>query len=173
MSFLNREKCLQCLIILSKKGFWKAEEAIKFYTRLLMLQDKNLRELLIKHIIYLIKKHDNLGRNSSIHRLLVEFFQKVIAEGEDELTKRVVRILVTLYNKRIWKDTKTINVLGNSCMATYQKTVKLGCMFFVETTEKVEEELDSSDDEVSEEEYETTLYKVSFLSKFHFNRFLE
>jgi len=37
MTFLNREKCLQCLIILSKKGFWKAEEAIKFYTRLLML----------------------------------------------------------------------------------------------------------------------------------------
>jgi hypothetical protein len=162
MSFLNREKCLQSLIILSKKGFWKVEEAIKFYTRLLMLQDKNLRELIHKHIIYLIKKHDFQGRNSSIHRTLVEFFQKVIIEGEDDLVKRVIKILITLYNKRIWKDTKTINVIGNACMGTYAGAVKLAGMFFVETTEKVEEELDSSEDEISEDEYETNLYKVSF-----------
>jgi len=162
MSFLNREKCLQSLIILSKKGFWKAEEAIKFYTRLLMLQDKNLRELINKHIIYLIKKHDFQGRNSSIHRNLVNFFMQVINEGEDDLVKRVIRILISLYNKRIWKDTKTINVIGGACMGTYSKAVKLAGLFFIETTEKVEEELDSSESEISEDDYESNLYKVSF-----------
>lgn len=161
MTFLNREKCLQTLIILSKKGFFQVEEAIKFYTRLLMLQDKNLRELIHKHIIYLIKKHDFQGKNSSIHRTLIAYFQKVINEGEDDLVKRVIRILVSLYNKRIWKDTKTINVIAGSCMGTYSKAVKLATLFFIETTEKVEEELDSSEDEESEDEYESNLYKVS------------
>jgi hypothetical protein len=75
--------------------------------------------------------------------------------------KRVVRILISLYNKRIWKDTKTINVIGGACMGTYNKAVKLASLFFIDTTEKVEEELDSSEEEESEDEYESNLYKVS------------
>jgi hypothetical protein len=81
-------------------------------------------------------------------------------EGEDDLVKRVVKILISLYNKRIWKDTKTINVIGSACSGTYAKAVKLAGLFFIETTEKVEEELDSSEDEESADEYESNLYKV-------------
>lgn len=101
-----------------------------------------------------------MGKNSGIHRELLQYFQKVILEGEDDLIKRTVKILVSLYTKNVWKDTKTINVISSACMGTYDKSVKLACMFFVDTTEKVEEELNSSSEEEDEDDYEKNLQKV-------------
>jgi protein SDA1 len=161
MHFLNRQKALQSLIILSKKGFWKCEEAVKFYGKLLLLEDKNLRELVSKHIVALIKKHDYQGKNSSIHRHLTDFFQKMITEGEDNLGKRLLRIMIRLYTKKIWRDNKMVNIIGNACLSTYHKTSKLACMFFMETTEKIDEELDSSESEEDDDDYVTNFYKVN------------
>lgn len=162
MHFLNRHKALQSLIILSKKKFWKTEEAIKFYTKLLLLEDKGMRELISKHIVYLIRKNDQSGKNSSIHRNLTGFFAKTIETGEDDLVRRVVKILIALYNKNIWRDKKTINIIGNATLAKDQKTVKLACQFFIATTELDDEDLDSSESESSEDDYMSNFYKVNF-----------
>lgn len=160
---MNRQKSLQSLIILSKKGFWKCEEAIRFYTKLLLLEDKNLRQLVSKHIVYLVRKNDHSGKNSSIHRNLTNFFAKTIESGEEDLVRRVVKILVSLYKKKIWRDKKTINILGNATMAKGDKSVKIACRFFIETTELDDDDLDTSESESSDDDYMSNFYKVKFL----------
>ena len=171
MHYLNRHKALQSLIILSKKGFWKCDDAIKFYTKLLNLEDKNLRELVAKHIIFLIKKHDRGGKVSVIHRTLTEHFSKCIKEGDDELGKRVVKIMMKLYAKKIWRDNKSINILAEAALGSYHKTVKLACIFFVETTERFDEELDSTDEEFEQEDYMGLIHKVRKTICSSFSRF--
>lgn len=168
MHFINRQKCLQSLIILSKKGYWKCEEAIKYYTKLLLLEDKNLRELTSKHIVYLIRNNDHSGKSSSIHRELTNFFGKCIEEGEDELIKRVIKIMIALYKKKIWRDKKSINVIGNGTMSKGDSACKAACLFFIETTELDDEDLDSSDSESSEDEYKSNFYKVIKCIIFYF-----
>lgn len=162
MHFLNRQKALQALTILSKKGYWKCEESIKFYTKLLVLEDKNLRELVSKHIIYLVRKNDQSGKNSNIHRLLTNFFAKTIETGEDDLVRRVVKILISLYNKKIWRDKKSINIIGGATLAKGQKCVRIASKFFIETTELDDEDLDSSDSESSDDDYMSNFYKVRY-----------
>lgn len=164
MHFLNRQKTLQALTILSKKGFWKCEEAIKFYTKLLLLEDKNLRELAAKHIIYLIRKNDQAGKNSSIHRMLTNFFAKTIETGEDDLVRRVVKIMISLYNKKIWRDKKSINIIAGATLVKGEKCVRIACKFFIETTELDDEDLDSSDSDSSDDDYLSNFYKVIFIS---------
>lgn len=43
MNYFNRKKALTTLIIISKKGFWKPFESVKFFANILLLEDREMR----------------------------------------------------------------------------------------------------------------------------------
>ena len=121
MHYFNRKKALSTLIIISKKGFWKPFESVKFFSNILLLEDRDLRKQAADHIFAVIKKHDHQGKSSLIHRELTDFFQECISEGKDELAKRMVRIIALLYRRMIWKDKKSMNIIANAALHNYHK----------------------------------------------------
>jgi len=58
MNGFNRKRTLMALVIISKKGFWKSFESVKFFSQVLLVKDKELRAIASSHIVSIIKKCD-------------------------------------------------------------------------------------------------------------------
>lgn len=162
MHYFNRKKTLQALVIISKKGFWKPLESIKFFSQILLLEDKILRQTSADHMYSVIKKNDMGGRNSSLHKQLADYFQECISEGEDELAKRMLKIMVQLFEKGVWRDKRIVNIMASGALHTFNKVVNISCQFLIETT-KADDDLESSSSE--EDLYMNSIYNNKHTKK--------
>ena len=70
----------------------------------------------------------------------------IILKTSDNVAKRTVLIMKTLYKKNIWMDGKTINTIALGCFNPFYKVKLISCFFLIETTEAQEEESSSEDD---------------------------
>ena len=166
MNYHNREKAIQSLIIISKKGFWKTLDAVKYFSTLLLLHDKSLRSLVEKHILEIIRKNDNQGKSSELHKSLLGYFRECLEVGKDDLGFRVLKITVKLYNRKIWDDNKVINLIAQGCTHTDQKIVNISCFFLIQTNDELEQELESDDEDANgEEDYKTKKARNKYVKK--------
>lgn len=165
MNFHNREKAIQSLIIISKKGFWNPLDAVKYFSTLLLLEDKSLRSLCERHIFSIIRKSDQGGKTSVLHKGLLDYIRVCMNVGKDELAARMIKIAVDLYNKKIWTDNKVVNLISEGCSHSYEKIVNISCYFLIQTTEQLEQELKSEDEEESEDDMAELKAKNKYMKK--------
>lgn len=113
--------------------------------KLFEIKNKELRKIMISHIINDIKRinahHKNVAINKQIQNLIFE----IIKINQDNSAKRALHIMIQLYKKNIWNDSKTVNIIALGCFNPYYKVRLISCHFLIETTEILDEE--SSDEE--------------------------
>ena len=100
---------------------------------------------MISHIINDIKRINAHHKNSSINKQIQNLIFEIIKNNQDNSAKRALHIMIQLYKKNIWNDSKTVNIISLGCLNPYYKVKLIACNFLIETTENIDEE--SSDEE--------------------------
>ena len=113
--------------------------------KLFQIKNKELRKIMISHIINDIKRINAHHKNSSINKQIQNLIFEIIKNNQDNSAKRALHIMIQLYKKNIWNDSKTVNIISLGCLNPYYKVKLIACNFLIETTENIDEE--SSDEE--------------------------
>ena len=138
------------LSIMCKSGILSLLEVIPLFFNLMRCQDKILRKRLTDYIISSLTKVNEKHKNVNINKNIQNFCEKLLEDSNKKLARKTLNIIVNLYQKKIWNDSRTINMLAN--IAVNAKDIKISsaaCKFFL--SEYDAEQGDSSDEEDLEE----------------------
>lgn len=109
----NRLSMCRALILMRNKNLLEPTDLLPLFFRLLHCQDQKLRKYLETHIIADIKSVNSKHKNMKVNTVLQNFMYGMIKDGNVKATKMSLNIMIELYRKNIWNDTKTVNVLAN------------------------------------------------------------
>lgn len=132
------------MILLRNKGLLEPTTLLSLFFDLLRCQDKALREFLQTHIIADIKNINSKHKNSKVNTALQNFMFTALKDTNTRAAKMSTDIMIDLYNKNIWNDAKTVNVLATGCSSKITK-VMVACLKFFLGTDPEEKGSDDSD----------------------------
>ena len=138
------------LSIMCKSGILSSLEVIPLFFNLMRCQDKILRKRLTDYIISSLTKINEKHKNININKSIQNFCEKLLEDPNKKLARKTLNIIVNLYQKRIWNDSRTINMMAN--IAVNIKDIKISsaaCQFFLSEYNK--DKTESSDEEDLEE----------------------
>ena len=141
---------VNCLSIMCKNGILSPLEVIPLFFNLMRCQDKILRKRLTDYILSALTKINEKHKNVNINKNIQNFCEKLLTDPNQKLARKTLNIIVQLYQKKVWNDTRTINIMANIAVNT--KCIKMSsaaCQFFL--SEYNTEKADSSDEEDLEE----------------------
>lgn len=141
-----RRALVRTLALLRARGAADAKDVIPLFFRLLQCEDKTLRRMLRGHILGDVKRMQTSGDAGK--RSLQAFLYGMVAEPNEVLVKRSLMVLIDLFRRRIWRDDKTVNVIG-SCIFHDKSSVSLiSAKFLLDSESKRSaEDSENSDDE--------------------------
>ncbi|XP_050472535.1 protein SDA1 homolog isoform X1 [Bombus huntii] len=138
----------KALIQLRNKSLLEPTVLLSLFFELLRCQDKNLRQFLQTHIIADIKNVNAKQKNAKINTTLQNFMFSMLKDSNVRSAKMSTDIMIELYNKNIWNDAKTVNVLATGCFVKATKVMVACLKFFLGTgIEEQENEESDSDSE--------------------------
>ncbi|KAJ3388600.1 Protein SDA1 [Lobulomyces angularis] len=142
-----RRSLVQALILLRNKDLIQTEKLLSLFFTLFRCQDKMLRALLHSHIVTDIKNMNAKAKNNKLNKTFQNFMYTMLKDTNEIAARKSLEVMIELYKKNIWNDSKTVNVIAEACFSENIKVVAIAVHFFLGTNdeEKVEEEDDSVD----------------------------
>ncbi|XP_018313164.1 protein SDA1 homolog [Mycetomoellerius zeteki] len=143
----------KALIQLRNKSLLEPTALLSLFFELLRCQDKILRQFLQTHIVTDIKNINAKHKNAKVNTVLQNFMFSILKDPNVRAAKMSVDIMIELYNKNVWNDVKTVNVIATGCFSKITKVMVASLKFFLGTHSEEKESDDSdSDDEPSMKE---------------------
>ncbi|XP_055639043.1 protein SDA1 homolog [Toxorhynchites rutilus septentrionalis] len=144
-----RNTFCRALILLRNKNLISPLDLLELFFELLRCPDKALRTFLEGHIITDIKNMNAKHKDMKLNSTLQNFMYTMLKDANPKAAKMSIDIMIELYKKRIWDDTKTVNVIASvGCFSKVTKVMVAALKFFLGTDEENEKESDDSDKEV-------------------------
>lgn len=139
----------KCLILLRNKNFITSFDLLELFFQLLRCQDKHLREFIKTQIITDIKNLNMKNKNMKSNSILQNFIYSMLKDTNPKTSKLSIDVLVELYHKNIWNDSKTVNTIADvGCFSKVTKVMVASLKFFLGRDENEKEENSDSDDDV-------------------------
>ena len=104
---------------------------------LFSVEDKELRNLISRHIISDMKRMNKHAKNHAINKTIKNLMFEILKQNSDSIAKRCLLIMIELYKSNIWNDEKTVNIIANGCFNDNHKLVLASCRFLIETTQNL------------------------------------
>lgn len=143
-----RHKMVICLILLRSKNLLPPIKSITLFMKLFQIKHKEMRKIMISHIINDIKRINVHHKNQAINKQIQNLVFEILKNNADNSAKRSIHIMIQLYKKNIWNDSKTVNIIASGCLNPYYKVKLISCNFLIETTELYMESSDEEDDNI-------------------------
>ncbi|CAO3647454.1 unnamed protein product [Cunninghamella blakesleeana] len=148
-----RKNLVQSLILLRNRAILDNTKLLPLFFTLFKCKDKALRELLYNHIVNDIKNANSKAKNNKLNKTLQSFMFTILESAKTGNTdenaiaaKKSVDICIELYNKNIWNDSKTVNVIAEACFSPVTKISVTAIKFFLNTNEDKDESSDEDED---------------------------
>ncbi|XP_069566907.1 protein SDA1 homolog [Brachyistius frenatus] len=138
----------KALILLRNKQLIDPTGLLELFFELLRCHDKLLRKTLYTHIVADIKNINAKHKNNKVNTTLQNFMYTMLRDSNPIAAKISLDVMVELYNRNIWNDAKTVNVITTGCFSKVTKVVVAGLKFFLG---KDEDEKNGSDSESENE----------------------
>jgi protein SDA1 len=135
-----RAKLLQALILLRNRGLLDPLVLLKLSFKLISITDKALRVNLRDYIVQDIKMINHDKNNEKLNRRVQAYLFGVVAEDGGVTARKTVEILSELYRRRIWTDSRTVNVIGSACASPATRVMVAGINFFLGIEAKMDED---------------------------------
>lgn len=103
---------LKAIILLRNRRQLSAEVAFPFFIRLLRCQDKGLRVLAFRHMLADIKAANRKHHNEQLNRMTQNMLFSAVADANELAARKSLAILVELWRRHVWRDSRTISVIG-------------------------------------------------------------
>lgn len=161
-----RNSFCRALILLRNKNLISPLDLLELFFQLLRCPDKSLRKFLENHIITDIKNMNSKQKDMKLNATLQNFMYSMIKDSNPKAAKMSLDIMVELYKKNIWNDSKTVNVIGTvGCFSKVTKVMVASLKFFLGTDEEEEESGSESDDNTPDLKAAMMANKVSKKTK--------
>ena len=147
------------LSLLRKKELLNPMEVLPLFFSLIKCQDKILRKKLTDCIISDLKKIKDTKKHLDCIKKIQNFCENLLNDPNKKLARKTLNILITLYQKKIWNDDRTINSIAKCISINDIKMSSAACQFFL--SEYNIDEADTS----SEEELDQLKNKYKLLGK--------
>ncbi|XP_070160025.1 protein SDA1 homolog [Polyergus mexicanus] len=136
------------LIQLRNKSLLEPTALLSLFFELLKCQDKLLRQFLKTHIVTDVKNVNAKHKNAKVNIVLQNFMFSMLKDPNAKAAKMSVDIMIELYNKNVWNDIKTVNVIATGCFSKITKVAVASLKFFLGTDpeEKGSDDSDSDDE---------------------------
>lgn len=142
-----RNSFCRALILLRNKNLISPLDLLELFFQLLRCPDKELRKFLENHIITDIKNMNSKHKDMKLNATLQNFMYSMIKDTNPRAAKMSLDIMMELYKKNIWNDSKTVNVIATvGCFSKITKVMVASLKFFLGTDEEDESSEDESDD---------------------------
>ncbi|KAM9794875.1 protein SDA1 homolog [Syngnathus typhle] len=128
----------KALILLRNKDLIDPTGLLELFFELLRCHDKLLRKTLYTHIVADIKNINGKHKNNKVNSSLQNFMFTMLRDRNPIAAKISLDVMVELYKRNIWNDTKTVNVITTACFSTVAKILVAALKFFLGTDEENE-----------------------------------
>ncbi|XP_071547057.1 protein SDA1 homolog isoform X2 [Panulirus ornatus] len=108
-----------------------------------LAQDKNLRKFLKEHIVTDIKNMNSKSKNMKLNKELQNFMCDMLTAKHAVAAKTSLTVMIELYNKRVWNDVRTVNIIASACFSKITKIMVAAMKFFIGKDHEAEVESDS------------------------------
>jgi len=146
-----RMSMCRALMLLRNKSLVSPLKVLELFFKLLRAKDKLLRKTLYSHIVTDIKNVNAKHKNNKINTVLQNYMFSMLKDSNTIAAKTSLDIMIELYRRNIWNDTKTVNVVVTACHSNVTKVMVTALKFFLGSDVPVEEhdsDSDSEDDEM-------------------------
>ncbi|UJR16558.1 hypothetical protein I4U23_003459 [Adineta vaga] len=139
---------VRALILMRNRGLIDCVQLCElFFLRLLQCQDRLLRVVIQTHIINDIKKQNEKHKNHKLNSTLQNFMCTIIKESNATAVKMALDIMIDLYRKNIWNDTKAVNIIASTCFSKITKVQVAALNFFLGNNQPKDDDKDSDSDD--------------------------
>uniref|UniRef100_A0A8C1RQZ9 Protein SDA1 n=1 Tax=Cyprinus carpio TaxID=7962 RepID=A0A8C1RQZ9_CYPCA len=111
----------KALILLRNKDLISPTSLLGLFFELLRCHDKLLRKTLYTHIVTDIKNINAKHKNNKLNTTLQNFMYTMLRDSNPTAAKISLDVMVELYRRNIWNDTKTVNVITTACFSKVTK----------------------------------------------------
>uniref|UniRef100_A0A673I0T0 Protein SDA1 n=1 Tax=Sinocyclocheilus rhinocerous TaxID=307959 RepID=A0A673I0T0_9TELE len=110
--------------------------------------EPDLRMTLYTHIVTDIKNINAKHKNNKLNTTLQNFMYTMLRDSNPTAAKISLDVMVELYKRNIWNDSKTVNVITTACFCKVTKILVAGLKFFLgkDEDEKKDSDSESEDD---------------------------
>lgn len=127
-----RLQLVKCLILLRNRNTISLPVLFPLFFKLFPIQDKHLRELMHGHLSSDIRRCNTPRKNVVINKVLQNYFQKIVIDTSSVVRlRKAIKILIELYRKNIWNDSRTINMISEGLFSKDTKTMVATLQFFL------------------------------------------
>ena len=145
--------------------------SLPFFLKLLGLEDKAVRKLVFNSLFFSIKLKQRQKKVD--FSALAAFIQRFLESCEPAVRKRVLKLLVKLYDKNIWRDRKIVNLVADQVDSGEASCAFIIVKWLLASTEIFEEIEDSEEEDETLEEvtrkmgrqYKSSKKKIEKLTK--------
>lgn len=142
-----RMECCKALILLRRKDLLPPSDLLILFFDLFKCQDKILRNYLKEHIVYDIRTINAKQKDNRLNTTLQNFMFKMLQDSHKMAAKMSLDVMIELYQKGIWHDQKTVNVISTACFHETAKLAVTALKFFLgKDTDEDDKDDDSEDD---------------------------
>ena len=162
-----RKACVSALILMRNKGAVEPLRLLELFFRIMsVVPDKNLRELLYRHIVNDIRNINKKGkRDEKVNRSIQSFLHRVVSlesagspsssggRPADETaateiaSKRATDMVCELYRRGVWTDDRTVAILASAVMSSNTTVMCRAIRFFLNVEEKMAQDQNQDDDQ--------------------------
>ena len=142
-----RKSMVQALCLLRSRQYVDPKEVLPLWFRLFKVKDKELRKLLLSHIVSDIKKMNAKKKNPQVNKQLQNYMYSVIGEDDPIAGRHALWVIIDLYRRKIWTEDKVVNVVSTACFSKHTKVMSMSLRFLMGHFPKDMEEDEDSDDE--------------------------
>lgn len=145
LSSTLRRTLVQCLLLVGRASLQKNNNnqatslfsRLELFFKLLRVPDKLLRELLYESIVKEVRRANHPHRNNVLNRQLQNFMYRIFEESGKEAgteerlaTHKILQIIIELYQKKIWDDARTVNVIAEAATRPINSKVMVTALNF-------------------------------------------
>ncbi len=143
-----RLKIFQSVVTVRNKINYNSIELLKLSFKLLGMNDKVFRAYVTQFIFNDIKTITVSKTNMAMYRSIQSFLHKFISEETSLIAQKSIHILSELYRKRIWTDSKTVNIIASALYNNNTSVFMSAIHFFLGIDTKMLEDEEEEKDKV-------------------------
>ncbi|OJJ87682.1 SDA1 family protein [Aspergillus glaucus CBS 516.65] len=144
-----REKIVGSLVLLRKKDIMDSATLLQtLFPILISTPSKTLRALLFQKILMDLRTSNSKTTNHKLNKTMqTVLFNLVTSDRTSSKGVWAVKLTRELWKRQIWTDSKTVEVMKETCLSEHEKVVTGGVRFFLGGDKEREEIEDESSDE--------------------------
>jgi len=149
------------LILMRNRNLLPQINLLSLFFKLFRIHDKPLRKLLYSHIVADIKNTNLKQKNQKLNRTLQNFMFTMMNDDSEIASKMSLKVMIELFRKKIWHDTKTVNVISTGVFSKNAKILVTTLKFFLHVDNPDKKDDDEEEQATKEQKAKDKMRKMS------------